>query len=1595
MKKGRIWRSSKGRHEKPRESNLGKLLFRFASLCMMAVLVGGSVWAAATEEKSSGSYSLVIQKLFKEGTPQEAYEKEYTFHIVGNMLSGGQVKGAVDEYVTLSQGKDADPDQDGWQSEVLTFNEDGDLGKGNDYGNVAYDLTITELTDNIQIEEGGKHYNMTASFCDADVSITGGNEKVLELKNNSHIKISLPAQEGEGENQNPVWFRITRILYDEHAANTRTSEFSIKPGETHDVKFDADKDSLVAGVYTIKQIEAPPSFSVQIGERKETVAPGKSGTFYINGSPGRLELTAGGSSNDGYTHYFDLEYKGSFSFENRRVPLQSGASYKLDNLPQGEYTVTEHTYKDQDTKFFVRRPTTTKQEDTVVYSSKLFTDENDIGLGAFSYGTTSTAKYTSVKLTGFGPLCYEDQDASGKTIYKPVTAADGITYKNVRFAPINSTTSSALNPITPSNGNTFDGYKEYPQTGTERVRFDPARKLYVSTRGVSQTTLNGKSLKMPFRFTRYVDSIPAKGGCPQPNTRYIISDVDDRGWIEIEAPSRGTGDGADKITFDYKIRKRGSDTILQTLTLAPGTKGTVTGLAPGNYTVEEVVDEHPVGFTMEIAGDPIAVSGYGKGFNGNGGGNMDKIRVYAPRTLTIRKPDIEGTLPAGYSKKDYPYTYSVTGTYKDTQGQQQTFNKTVAVLAGEEVEMPLPGEGTFSVNPVNDRPPDYRLQYTDSGAVYGTAAGREFTVTFTNVFTTGDYGYNYIHEYYYKDKDGNYQFEGCSPVTTILGRSDFSERYTGVDIRQQPGFTTDSGNTYNYTYFDCGYGTVYAAGGRSESEYAAEYHVDALPENENGILSEPSDDAFSNSDDNAFGESDGMFNESDESEPDESDSAPDGFDEDGLDESDGMLDGSDENVLDESDGAFDGSDESAPGESDGMLNDADDGAPRENVIDVQNELPAASANEVLTASEALTASADEILEASSDGELSMSSDEVLGASTDDTSDVPLEEAPDRFGASTEYVSESFASFEAYGMAEEEIPNPEIQTRDTIYEENGIISTGTAVGMGNKSVTYEVDPAKEEAHVSTDADEIVILRYYRDDNAVRNFKYNVIHVYFKRDKNGEHWEGVSEPIPVENARYGVPYSIYTADPQAVKTVTTFRSVRDGKEHEYIHDNRPRYGEFINSTDSSWTDGYVADGKRYEAYSNWGAVLATEQGNQVIILRYYREEDEVPGHYHVVHEYYLKKPGDGSGDNPPDDVEEDSTEEPDSDIEGQLLGDTDSGKMQGRENDPAARSEIVPGGVDPGSGTLEINDGYTYEFEGISEVDTLTAPQNTEHYSKDVIRQPEFNGNQYTYLNDGYGTFAEAEVDELLTYYCNPGKEFAEATETGNEIIILRYYRESGDPGPDPDPDPDPKPDPDPDPKPDPNPDPTPDPDPDPDPDPPRKPNPPGGNTDDPDDPPDDPENPETPPETPENPETPPETPETPPEAPVTPEAPFTPPTEPGNPVEPVDPEIPRLQELPDPNDPNSPDEVTIWENGVPLTYIKVWDPDREEYVYILADEPPLASASSEPTARTFADNPLTGDPNRMALWSILGANALFCLFYLNAFRRRRRRRASRR
>ena len=153
-------------------------------LLMMTILAVGTIGFAATAEEGavSGSYSLVIKKEFDfdsadykgEEIPEEvkdkAKEQTYTFKIIGTRKVKQVVEGIeqwvnikVDETITLPREVDG---KKVWESEELK-------SEG------PFDVIVTELTDNIDIEDNTHHhYNMSGSSSDTRVVVNSRRHEV-------------------------------------------------------------------------------------------------------------------------------------------------------------------------------------------------------------------------------------------------------------------------------------------------------------------------------------------------------------------------------------------------------------------------------------------------------------------------------------------------------------------------------------------------------------------------------------------------------------------------------------------------------------------------------------------------------------------------------------------------------------------------------------------------------------------------------------------------------------------------------------------------------------------------------------------------------------------------------------------------------------------------------------------------------------------------------------------------------------------------------------------------------------------------------------------------------------------------------------------------------------------------------------------------------------------------------------------------------------------------------------------------------------------------------------------------------------------------
>lgn len=1079
-----------------------------AALALFTIVV-----AAASDD--NGSYSLIIKKEFdKTNVPEEVWKEaenqKYTFQITGTRINGKDDNGQnievpVNETLTLPR-KDADGGVV-WESD--TYKSNG-----------PFNVTVTEITDNIDLTDNkGNHYNMTDSSSDAMITVNSRKHE-MRLRNNSILTIQRPEAKVDESVTDVLWYHLTSRPYDEHDSSSFEAVdkvFSLAPGEEE--KFgDQDEKKLGAAIYTIEQIAAPDGYQLQLGNRREEVPAGKEGHFHINGTPGQLALTAGGTKGDGATHYYKVERTETESgdtseFTPRIEQIESGETHIFPDLPKGGYTVTEYSYADDaSTEFSVTMPQTDKiKTRTEKSSAPQFT-----GTGFKTFPLTEGTTY--FKLDSFGPL-YATKATNAKPIDDPSITYDfaygwgnekgGLTYSGVKGGPFKANETRTMK----------NAAKRYPHANTLKIGFR------------TQNVSDSKAKYLGVSWTEYTEKEVTKT-CDKAGMQYTSGiTIDDRGWLKITAPT--TTEHEKNIKYYYTLRNSKNKVITgvggttddpnTTVMLEAGQDVTLTGLDAGSYKITETVEWKNVGFTMQVSGNPFGTTEAGKSM---------QVQVGGERELIIRKPAVS-KLPTG-AADERDYTFTVAGGPDNT-------SETVTMKAGEDGKITLKGHGTYTITPQNDVLGTYFLGYKDSGAIYGTASGGINTITFTNVFRQGDYGYRYIHEYYIREENRAYTREGESHIGTILGR-DGGETYDAGKIKQVPTFQNN-----NYTHFDEAYGWV------------------------------------------------------------------------------------DPRIK-----------------------------------------PGAKAR---------------------------------------------------------------AS-----------PRNTVET-----DHNGIITKGKSSDSEDNVLHYGPEPDKDNIEVTKDASRIIILRYYRDREPKGT--YNVIHVYYRRDQDGDHWEGTSGVRP-QDGELGIQY---TGD--GVEKEYEFKPP-DGNgdtSYTYTWDNRPQYGVVEETSGSTDGNEYAGDGLVYRPNNAWTSVEGTQEGNQIIILRYYREPGR-EGTYNIVHEYYFREPGGNleSEQNAGDDTQQTRAAQP-------LSGQEDIGE-----------EEETPDASDTFSGTIDRNDGFVYTFEGRTSLKPVTARLNTTHTAAQDDWQLNYENNRYAFLDAGYG---ETLAQNGENYRCDPNQQWAASTEDGDEVIILRYVRQA--------------------------------------------------------------------------------------------------------------------------------------------------------------------------------------------------------------------------
>ena len=1526
--------------------NKSKRMYSVIILLLLIVLSIGTV-VFAEESETETPYSLIIRKVLSSGSPPEASNQQYKFRIEGYSLSDNTQK-KIQRDVTIT----------------------GEGEKTIYFGGPTM-ITVAEQTDKVDITNADGKYNMSTAKCESQMTVPAGTRShtIGISKDNGQLKISRP------DATVVTYFKVTGKSFQEDSSGDAQGEasqysetFAIEPGKEHTLT------NLSRGEYTIQELKAPEGYGILVGPREADVLPGEIGEFHINGNSGKLSITApAGQGPDDIYYYSVIKSSGAGDFYSRIVAVKPGETYNLDNLPSGSYSVTEYIHSGS-AGYTVNTPQTTVRTSNLVCTHKNKDGTVDYTNKSRTYNTgNDPATYYTLKI---GNISGPAKETACKIYIEGQYLINGVaTKKSYIFNCTAGYTKSFSNRLCP---------------GKFKVK-------------VVNSAINSVKVTL-IPHTQKTNTEK----CPYADIPYSQT-VDDRGWMTIsKAKSTGTGSDAEStVKYYYTVTDSTGQPITNfsatdendnpittftdkdgtTLMLKAGQTVTLKGLAAGDYNIMETVQQDKAeAFHMAVVEDTKNTT--------SAGGEFDVI-VLGDRDLTVSKP--AATDDAGDGGRDYNFRI-----YSIDDSNQETEYKTITLKAGTSEKLRLP-KGRYKVRAIDDQDHAFVLTFNDSSTVQ-VNHGRPAQITVTNTFTKEEGSYHVIHEYYLKTGDDSYQYEGSSLLSAVNGLPLDTTKYTSGDVGMEPLY-----NGQQYTYMDHGYGTVDAADSdtsditrsikeESDPEIDEDSDADTDTKSDDEKDTKPEDDSDTDQDTSPDDESDTEQDTPPDDESDtEQDTSPD--DSSDTDQNTSPDDSSDTNQDASPDNNPETSQEpSSDDKSEPSVQMPQNMLSKAAVHSVRHAQPHRTGSYRSSASSLIalsytgtTLSANSASEpgdktspdsnfdpdgttdnngntnpddsADNDGNTNPddSADNDGNTNPDDSADNDDNTNPDgntdndgSTGSDSEpEQDEDSISDNNTDIGKDLTANQETERAErpgkasrrrsvttNAYDSKGIISEGIGKDTDDNLRGYRPDTSMTEGVQATaNGDHIIIIRYYREEiPVITTGSYKVIHVYYLRDKNGDTWEGTSDLRTVDVGQLDSENrkKTYTAD-NVVKEPEPKNFTVNGQHYTYTYDI-PAYGKVAESDhkDDFTGEGNAGEGWVYTPDTKMREVYATEAGDQIIILRYYREVlPELPptvstGSYNVVHEYYYREKGE-------------ETEEGEDTV---ALTKNITVPLSISAPDSPAGPEAVLNATSNTSfkGTLIQNDAYDYTFEGMQQIESLSGPLES-HYTKDnVTEKPVYtpdSGTQtnYTYYNVGYGYTTEDGY-----YECVIDKNRASATTEGKDIIILRYIREGGTPPKPEDPDePDVPTEPD-------------------DPDKPDKPDKPGK--------PDKPTNPDGS--------------QSPDDGghPVEEDNPGTNP-EPPKPETPEQPKVtgsddPHPTELPDPNDPNSPDTFTVWKDGVPQVYSKVWNAGLNKWEYL-----PEGNNTSANGAAVR-----TGDNNHTGLWMALTVGALGILYVSHSINRRR-------
>lgn len=678
-------------------------------LFLMIILAIGTMVTFAEERNSS--YSLTIKKVFADNMTDEARTAAenltYNFRVEAQVKKSGE-----DAYVPVVQNVEI-PDADGnWEVDVP-------------FGS-SFKISVIEQTDNGE----GNEYDVVETVCESSMHVSASQATVNISKTGGMIKVTRPADVPT------VTFELTgKPFHEDHPFTFQTQTATVEAGKT------AVFDNLPQGQYTIKKLRSADGFSVLVGKREFPVAAGGTGTVHINGSDSKLTIKAPTPA-DGTVRTHHYHISGPVS---RDIDVQSGQVGTVEHLTEGTYEIkVSETYSGVK-GYTVEFPVLTAT-DWSGSSSALTYDS----AGTRSYKSFSLKNAKYVEFYGFGPL----YDGSNKKM------SSSVTYK-LNYGVVEP--GQTLITRYPING-TYVGDGIY--TLNKPVKLVPGdNRLYFAITNVSDEA--AKKLKVKWR--EYTET-GRKKEITKPSAAGDIVEIADSGWITLSKATDSDPLGS-QVSYYYTITDSNGANIAG-----------IDGVTVNGTPIKDSIDEKSR--LMLRAGKSIKIEGLHKGYFRI----KEEVESVAPMGFTVRLEDTEKTVttPGGsieieildtravnISRRGDPaddgnrvYTYNIYRNWENTPVNETPISlhsgETTTVAANTGSMLPA---GKYRIKAMDDQIVGFDVAFSDSSSLVSDYI-KNATVTFTNRIDKVQASYHVIHEYYLKNADGSYKFEGTSPVYT-------------------------------------------------------------------------------------------------------------------------------------------------------------------------------------------------------------------------------------------------------------------------------------------------------------------------------------------------------------------------------------------------------------------------------------------------------------------------------------------------------------------------------------------------------------------------------------------------------------------------------------------------------------------------------------------------------------------------------------------------------------------------------------------------------------------------------------------------------------